>query len=822
MRSLTDPVRHIVRRLLHSPGFTAVALITLAVGIGANTAIFGVLNGVMLKPLHYPDSGRLISLWHTAPGVNLPRLNMSPGFYFTYREDAQAFEHVGIWTSYGASVTGLAEPERVTNLVVTENVLPALGVQPLLGRSFTHRDDSPGSADTVILMHEYWQRKFGADTSVIGRPLMLDGRSREIIGVMPKDFRFLRSDASVLTPFKFDRAKVHIANFSYQGIARLKPGFTVEQANADVARMIPICMRKFPPPPGMSMKVIEEARIGPMVMSLKADVIGDVGNVLWVLMGTISIVLLIACANVANLLLVRAEGRQQELAIRSALGANWMQVARELLLESTILGLLGGALGLALAEGALKLLVSIGPATLPRLGEIAIDPRVLLFTLGISLFAGLLFGCLPVIKYAGPNVGLALRAGGRTLSQSKDRHRARNVLVVVQVALALVLLIGSGLMIRTFQSLRNVQPGFANAEELQTVRISIPSAQVKEPDAVTRMQQEMLRKISEIPGVKSASFAGSVPMDGNNSNDPIYAEDKDYTERSLPPLRRFKYPAPGFLQTLGTPLIAGRDFTWTDNYEKRSVALVSESMARELWGNPNAAIGKRIRDNPKGVWHEVVGVAGDIHDDGVHEKAPSTVYFPLLMIRMSKDQLQVQRSATFVIRSSRAGSEGLVREVRQAIWSVNPNLPLSGIRTMSSIYRDSLARTSFTLVILAIAGGMALLLGLVGIYGVISYSVSQRTREIGIRMALGAEQTKLKKMFVGQGLLLAGIGVACGLAAAFGLTRLMSSLLFNVSPVDPITYVGVSAILILAAGAASYIPASRASTVDPMVALRAE
>jgi predicted permease len=674
----------------------------------------------------------------------------------------------------------------------------------------------------VILTYDYWKRKFGGDPSAIGRNLMVNGRSRQIIGVMPDRFQFLDLKFALILPQRFDRNKVVLGNFSYQGIARLRPGVTQAQAGADVARMLPLANRMFPPPPGFSVRIFEEARIAPDLHPLKQDVTGDVGNVLWVLMGTIGMVLLIACANVANLLLVRAEGRQQELAIRAALGAGWAQIARELLFESLLLGLMGGALGLGVAYAALQVLVAVAPAGLPRIGEIAIDSSALLFTLAVSLLSGLLFGFLPVLKYAGPHVAMALRSGGRSISHSRERHRARSALVIVQVSLALVLLISSGLMIRTFQALRRVEPGFVRPEQIQTLRIAIPEAQVKEPEQVMRMQGEILRRISAIPGVASAAVTRSVPMDGENSTDLLYAEDRVYSEGQMPPLRRFKFIAPGYFHTIGAPLLAGRDLTWEDIYGMRPVAVVSANLAREQWGNPGAAIGKRIRENPKNPWTEVVGVVGDIRDDGVTKKAPTIVYWPVMMKQFWTENLFVTRSVAFAVRSGRTGSDSFLKEIREAVWAVNPNLPLAQVRTLEEIYNKSMARTSFTLVMLGIAGGMALLLGVVGIYGVISYSVSQRTREIGIRMALGAEQQELKQMFVRHALILAGIGVAFGLCAAAGLMRLMSSLLFEVSPMDPATYGAVSAVLIAAATVASYVPARKATAVDPVEALRAE
>jgi putative ABC transport system permease protein len=802
--------------------FTVVTLLTVGIGVGANTAMFSVINGILLKPLPYRDPEALVGVWQTAPPLKITDLNASPSDYFTFREENRSFEHFGIWNSGSVSVTGLGAPDQVPSLTVTEGVLNALGIQPALGRWFTPKDDSPESPRTVILTHGYWQRRFGGELSAIGRRILVEGEAREIIGVMPQSFRFLEEKPDLIFPFRFNRGKTTLGNFSFNPLARLKPGVTLAQANADLGRMIPIVNTRFPPPPGFSAKLFEQAGIRPAVRPLKQDVVGQLGKVLWVLMGSIGVVLLIACANVANLLLVRAEGRQQELAIRVALGADSSQIAAELLAESVFLGMLGGVAGLGLAYAALRLLAAIAPAYLPRLEYITIDLPVLLFTLAVSLVAGLLFGLIPVLKYASPRVAGTLRGGGRTLSQSKERHRARNTLVVLQTALAVVLLIGSGLMIRTFQALRHVRPGFTTAAELQTLRLYIPEAQVKEPERVVRMFQEILRKVSAIPGVSSAALANAVPADGNNSTDLMYAEDRVYAEAQLPPLRRFKFVSPGFFQTMGTRLVAGRDLTWTDLYDKRTVALVSENLARELWHDPAAALGKRIREGMKDPWREIVGVVEDVRLDGADQKQPATVYWPLMMNNFWGNETNLQRGVVYTIRSSRAGSESFLKEIRQAVWSVNSDLPLARIRTMEEIFRGSMARSSFTLVMLAIAGGMALLLGIVGIYGVISYSVSQRTRELGIRIALGAPLGGLKAMVVRHGLVLSAIGVALGLAAAAALTRLMASLLFEISPVDPLTYAAVSAGLLAAAAAASYVPAHRASAVNPVEALRAE
>ena len=823
MGSFRNQLRQVLRRLGRAPMFTVITLITLAAGIGANTVVFSVLEGVLLKPLPYPHSEDLVGVWHTALGINLPEVNMSPSNYFIYREQGRTFQDIGLYAGDSVSVTGIGEPEQVPALNVSDGTLAILGVQPALGRSFRREDDLPGAPQTVLLTYGYWRGKFGGNAAAVGQTLVVDGKARQIIGVLPKGFHFLdQMDPALIAPFQFDRNKAHLGNFSYEGLARLKPGATLQQANADVARMLPIVMSSFPAPPGFSIKLFEDAKIGPNVRPLKQDVVGDVGKVLWVLMGSIGMVLLIACANVANLLLVRMEGRRQELALRSALGASWGRIAGELLLESVILGLFGSVLGLGLAYGALRVLVAIAPAGLPRISEVGINGPVLLFTLLVSLLASLLFGCVPILKYAGARLTTGIREGGRGLSQSKEQHRARNTLVVVQVALALVLLICSGLMIRTFRALTKVNPGFVAPAGLQTFRISIPETHVKKAESVVRMEEEILHKLEAIPGVSSVSIGTKLPMDGDGWHDPILLEGRTYAEGEFPPLRLFKFVSPGFLKTLGTPLVAGRELTWTDTYKKIPVAMISENLAREYWSEPAKSLGKRIQVSTKDDWREIIGVVGDVHDDGVNKKPPTCVYWPLLQARFESEDISVRRGVAFVIRTPRAGSEAFLKSAREAVWSVDANLPLASVHTFDYFYRRSMARTSFTLIMLGVAGSMALLLGVVGIYGVIAYSVSQRTREIGIRMALGAQQPTVTGMFVRHGLLLTGIGVGCGLVAAVLLMRLMSSLLFNVNPVDPVTYGAVSIGLVFTAWLASYVPSRRAATIDPVDALRAE
>jgi predicted permease len=825
MAFVADQLKQVFRRLVRAPLFTTITLITLSVGIGANAVVFGVIYGVLLKPLTYPEPDRLIGIWHSAAGIGFDELNMAPFLYFIDREQSTTLQNVGMYNGDSLSVTGVGQPEHVNGLDVTDATLPMLGAKPVLGRLFTRQDDSPNAPKTIVLSYSYWQHKFGGDRSVIGRNLTVDGTSREIIGVMPRDFTFLDYyDNALYLPMQIDRSKVHLGNFSYRGIARMKPGVTLKQANADIDRLLPIAIHSFPPPDGFNAGIFETAKVRANLHTLKRDVTGDVGNVLWVLMGSIVVVLLVACANVANLLLVRVEGRRQELSVRSALGAGRGNITAGLLIESLVLGITGGAIGLGLAFGALRLLVAMAPTGLPRLHEIGINLPVLLFTGVATLFVSLVIGALPVLKYSGVSMYTGLREGGRALSQSRERQRARKTLVVVQVALALVLLICSGLMIRTFRALANVSAGFTEPNTLEKFRIYVPETTVpdKQMEGVLRMEQAIGDKLAAIPNVSSVAFSSELPMDGHDSNDPVFAQDRTYREGELPPIRRFIFISPGYFSTMGTPLVAGRDLTWAESYEKRPVALVSENMAREYWGNPENAVGKKIRVGTTDDWREIIGVSKDVYYDGVSQKAPTTVYWPVWRDRFEGQKENIRRGVSFVIRSPRAGSAAFLSQVQQAVWSVNGQLPLAEPGTEGEMYTKSMARTSFTLIMLCVAGGMALLLGIVGIYGVISYAVSQRTREIGIRMALGAQREMLTGMFVRQGMVLTCIGAVCGVTSAFITMRFMSSILFKVSPMDPVTYVLATLAIMSVALLASYLPSRRAAQVNPVNALRSE
>ena len=815
-------MRHALRRLLSTPAFTLTAAITLAAAIGANALIFSIVNGVLLKPLPFDHPETLVGVWHVAPGLIPGPLNQGPSTYFLYREQAQSFEDIGLWDNSSVTITGRGEPEQVEALNVSDGTLPLLGVRPAAGRLFTKEDDSPGGPDTAIISYDYWQRAFAGSPSAIGESIVINGRGRELVGVLPEPFQFLRHDPEIVMPFRFNRAEVILGQFSYQAVARLKPGATIESANAEIASLIPRLIDMFPMPPGFTREMFDEIKLGPNVRPLHEDVVGDIGPMLWILLGTVGVVLLVACANVANLFLVRAEARQQELAVRLALGASMRRVAGELLSESLLLGLIGGIAGLVLAYGGIQLLLALEPSRLPRLQEITLDPIVFAFTLALSLVAGLLFGIAPILKYARPQLANALKENGRGSSDGRERHRTRNTLVVAQVALALVLLVSSGLMIRTFVAMRNVSPGFQNPGNVLTMRITIPSALIADPAQVAQTHEQIVRRLESIPGVISVGTSSSITMDGFDSNDPIFAEGVDMPEGRLPPLRRFKWIGENYFRTMGNPIIAGRDITWSDVHNRRSLAIVTQNLADDLFGGAQAAIGRRIRQSPSNPWREIVGVVGNEYDDGVTQAATATAYWPMLMEDFWTEKVFVSRSQGYALRTERLNDPGFMREVQQAVWAVNPNLPLANVETLQEIYDRSMAQTSFTLVILGIASAVTLLLGMVGIYGVIAYVVAQRRREVGIRMALGAAAGEVQRLFLHQGLLITAVGLVIGAAASAGVTRLLGSLLFNVSPLDPVTYgVGIAALAIVAL-LATWLPARQATRVDPAIALRGE
>jgi predicted permease len=821
LENLIRDFRYSGRALLRAPGFTAVAVLTLGLGIGATTAMFSVVNGVLLNPLPYPDQDRLVNLVHVVPGMGVGRMLGSPAVYFAYRDHSQTFDAVGHWDSADpVTVTGNGDPESVPGLGLTHEVLPLLGARPIAGRGFRASDDVPGALPTAMISFGYAQRRFGG-TNAVGRHLVVEGVSREVIGVLPQSFRFVDETADIYFPLQLSRANAQFPSGDGRGIARLKPGVTLAQANADLTGIVPLMAQEF----GADPEVGVRTGFRPTLESLKDAVVGDLGNTLWLMLATIALLMLIACANVANLMLVRAHTRQPELVLRAALGAGRAAIARVVFTESVLVGGSGGIAGLLLAYASLPALTSLGESELPGVMAIRLDPIVLVVALASALFATILFSFVPVAQLAWPRLRLATALqAGRSMAGTREGNRARHALVVAQVAIALVLLIGSGLMIRTALSMRNVDPGFTDPDGVLTFQLSQPEETVQQTDeaAVRAARTRLLRRfqaiharLSEVQGVQSvgfASFNDALPLDGDGRNmSMVPFIDGRQAADATPRVWEQQRVAPGFYETMRTPIVAGRAIDWNDVFERRQVIMISESVARKEWGSAAGAIGHRMGSDPN-AQVEVVGVLKDVYHNGVHRPVTDTVGQTAIGVP----------TATFVVRSPSAGSADFIRQVRAAIWSVDPNLSPSRIQTLGELYDRSMARTSMALLLLAITGAMALVLGLIGIYGVVSYAASQRRREIGVRLALGAGRGQVRRLFVRNALVLVTIGVAIGLLGSAALTRLMASQLFGVTPLDPATHATMALGLAVAAGLASYVSAVRGTSVDPTTVLRGD
>jgi len=827
--SLADLVRDLrfgFRSLGRQPLFTAVVVLVLALGIGATTAIFTLVDAIVLSPLPFPDSDRLVTLSHSAPNVGRGNVGTCAAWHFTYEDENRVFAELGIYTPGGTvTITGAGEPEAVPALGVTSGVLRALRVNVVLGRNLTPDDDDPDAPPVTLLGHGYWQSHFGGDPNVVGQTIEINGAPVEIVGVMPQALRALGQNPDVIAPLRFRRANLFVGNVGYRGIARLRDGVTIEQAEADMARMLPLAFEKFPGGP-----VIEAAKQAQYVATatpLKDALVGNVSNLLWVLLAGVAVVLLIACANVANLFLVRSEGKDKEMAIRAAMGASRVRIGWEYIKESLLLGTLGGVAGLALAYAGLRTLVALAPSQLPRMDEVSIAPTVLLFTVLVSLLASLFFGVFPVFRHRRSDVVESLKQGGHAGARSRALNRTQNALAVGQMALALVLLVASGLILRSAQELRHVDPGFSHIDDVLAFRVSIGSRLVPDPNEAALAQEAIKRRLGDIAGVTSVGMATSLPMHAGGNINPLYVEGVTAQGDAPPRTERHKWIGEGYFETLGISLLAGRTFTWADIHDRIPAVVVSESLARRYWGSVEAALGGHVSIRPDPVrWYEVIGVAADVRDDGVNTNPVPLVYWPQVALAVwqgsAPDSVLVWRSTSYAVRSRRVGTPGFLNDVRKAVWSVNPNLPLLRVGPLSEFVAQSRARTSFTLVLLGVAALVALVLGLVGVYGVVSYGVSRRSLELGMRMALGADAGLLRRMVLGQGLVLAAVGIAIGLGLAFLLTRGMSNLLFGVTATDPLTLTVVSVALAVVALMASYVPAHRAARVDPTVVLRAE
>jgi predicted permease len=815
MEGMLRDVRLAVKGLARRPFFTALAGVTLAIGIGANTAIFSVVDGVLLNALPYPESDRLLSVNHTAPGMGVPVVPHSEGTYLFYGESFRSLESFAVFSDDAVNLVTDGEPHRLQAARVTRGFFDVMATQPMLGRAFTEGEDRPGAEPVAILGYGLWQQSFGRDPSVVGTVVEMDGVQRRIVGVMPEGFGFPQ-ESDLWTPLEIDDVDPELGSFGLLGVGRLAAGSSVEAAQTEMTDLLHRFAEANPEelPPG----VLEQAGLVPDVQPLKDLYVQDMAQALWVLMGTVGFVLLIACANVANLFLVRAEARQREQAVRTAMGASRGDMVRLYLAESLTLALGSGVLGLALASVGVQGLLRMAPVAVPRAAEIGIDGSVLLFTAGASVVSGLLFGLFPVLGYGRRDLSGALREGGRASTAGREKHRARSALVVAQVGLALVLLVGSGLMARSFAAMRSVEPGF-EAEDRLVFRVSLPSAEYPDAETAALFYRSLEERMSAIPGVTHVALTNAVPLVETKNAGPMEPEDEPLSEGQLGPLVDRRQVGPGYFSALGIPLLEGRELTLDDAGDGYRGVIISKTLAELFWAG-ESPIGRRIRPqgSPEDAW-EVVGVVGDVRFENLIDEPAPLIYLPL--VAGMAEALSPARSLDVVLH---VGSDprSFVTAARAALREVDPRLPMVEPRPMSTVVHDAMAATSFTVVLLGIAAGIALLLGTVGIYGVISYVVSRRTSEIGVRMALGAPATVVLRSVVGQGMTLTAVGIAVGLVGAWGVSRVLTSLLYGVSATDPLTYGATAAGLAMVALVASWLPARKAARVDPVEALRAD
>jgi predicted permease len=817
MNTLIHDLKYGFRMLAKNPGFTAVAVLTLALGIGANTALFSVVNGVLLNPLPYPEPNQLVTLYESKP--NFPYGSISYLNFLDWQKDNHTFSSIAVARGYGFTLTGAGEPERVASEFVSSDFFPLLGVKPLIGRTFLPGEDEIGAAPIALISAGFWQRKFGSARDILGKALILDGKSYTIVGVIPASFDLLLKSFSpkeVYVPIgQWDHhgLKYRAAGLGIHGIGRLRPGVTIQQARADMGGVTRNLAAAYPD---------ADKGIGAGILPLREDMVGDIQPFLLVLLGAVGFVLLIACVNVANLLLARSAGRQREFAVRLAVGASPQRLIRQLLTESVLLALAGGGLGTVLAAWGTQAALKVLPAALPRAPEIGIDAHVLVFTAVASVLAGILFGLAPALRISKPNLQETLKEGGRGTSGA--HHRTQGVFVVIEMATALVLLIGAGLMTRTLARLWGVNPGF-DPHNVLTFELSLPPAMKKaSPDALRAAYREFDAKLGSTPGVQAVSLSwGAIPMESEDDEQFwIEGQPKPSNENDMNWALEYTVE-PDYLRVMRIPLERGRFFTPRDNEHSPTVAVIDDVCARKYFPNENP-IGKRINLNDFGQVAEIVGVVGHVKQWGLDsddtQSLRAQLYHPFM--QLPGDVMALSPLGIGVLVRSEGAAAALFTSIRHTSELVNNAQVIYGAQTMNEVIAGSLATRQFSMILLGSFALLALFLASVGIYGVLAYLVGQRTHEIGIRMALGASRSEVLRLVVGQGAKMALLGVALGLVAAMGLTRLMSDMLYGVSTTDPLTFIAVAILLILVALAACYIPARRATKVDPMVALRYE
>jgi predicted permease len=814
METLRQDLSFGFRTLFKNPGFTAVAVLSLAIGIGANIAIFSVINALLLRPLPYQDADRLAILWQRSPGLNVAQDWFSPGQCLDVKAENQVFEQVAVTIGASFNLTGQGGPEHVDGARVTSSLFPLLGAKAALGRVLLPEEDSPGKPATVILSHGFWRRRFGGDPQVIGKTLVLSGSGFEIVGVMQPGFSLTKEvmltvnaieRADVLLPLPMSEgARTNRGNEDFNIFAKLKPGVSLAQAQADMdviaGRMKQRYPENYPAHGGLTISVVP----------LLKQVVGEIDLALYVLLATVGFVLLIACANVANLLLARATVRQKEIAIRAAVGASRARIARQLLTESALLALTGGILGMVIALGAGEALRAFGPENIPRLNEIGVDGRVVAFTLFISMLTGVVFGLAPALRASRVDLNETLKEGGRGADRGHGRHMTRKLLVVFEVALSLIVLICAGLLIRSYRRVVNAHPGF-DSRNVHAMRLSLPGARYSTPESIVGFFRQVGERLERTPGVESVGTSYSLPMSAV-----AFAWEPITIDGYAPPtaqdtiISNVRIINPGYFDVMRIPLKLGRYFTGQDIKGAQETVIVNEALAERFWPN-EYPIGKRLQRGKSGPWRTVVGVISDTKEYSAEKEPPIAVYYPAEQV--------IARNMYLVIRTT-SDPVPMTTAIVKEIQAVDPEMPVYDIGSMDQRLYGSLARQRFSMFLLGVFALIALILAAIGVYGVMAYSVSQRTHEIGVRIALGARPDAILRLVIRQALILAALGIAIGLVGAFALTRVMSSLLFGVSATDLLTFVITSLLLGSIALMASYIPARRAAKVDPIAALQ--